>query len=1769
MRTILPNLRKMAALGTFLLACAGLSKAQYCIPDYITGTVEGDYIDGLELGDISNFTGPGDDYNDYTDLSTLLTPGLTYDLYLYNTPDWTETYAAWIDWNQDEEYTDDERLNATDLAIAEGGSDVINFTVPFTALPGATHMRVMCVYFPAGAIDPCATGIYSFGEAEEYTINIPAAGPYDLGVTDIEDLSSGCGLGVMPLTVTITNLGTEPSGDFQVAYQVDHPVFGLLPLVIEDYTGPVIPSLTSTLFTFAAPVDLTVNGDYMVTAYTIYGVDGVAADDTSDQFLTSIPTVSSYPYYEAFEDGAAGWAEGGTNSSWELGDPVGYAIIGPPPATPGSLNSWTTNLEGDYNLNEHSYVVSPCFDFSSLVLPFMEFDINYDIQLYDDGAKLQYSTDDGDTWSDLGGIGTGDNWYNHMYCYAMWPDFYIDNYNGWAGQSFGWLHAYHDLTFLAGEPSVRFRFVFGSSSYWNFNDGFAFDNMWIGDPYPNDVGIVAFDAPESGPSLTASEGVTVVIENFGTLSQSGFPVSYQKDGGTVHTEIFTGTVDPGMTAMHTFTTTEDLSVMGDYLFTAWTGLATDEDLTNDTLHKIVSNLPPISGTNAYYIYSNVTGAEPWYTTSTDGFMDEVFGVGEWSTTYFETCDPLEIFSTATCFVYLEGSDSHADELEAFLNANMTAIENWVASGGHLLINAAPNEGDGMSFGFDGVDLNYPWYTGTVNAVDPGHPIWSGPFTPLATSMTGGSYGHATVDCADCTNILVDAYDASRYVLAEKYWGAGLVLFGGMTMTDFHSPALEAANFKRDVLSYLAICTISDNDVGVQNIYTPATGCGLEFETVSIKVRNFGFLPQYDVPVYYQADGGAVVAEVVPGMIDVGESVDYTFSTPVDVTALGEHAIVAWTGLPLDTILTNDSSDVLITNVPVISSFPYIENWESGDASGWTHYGALDGWALGDPDGPVINTPPTTTPGSQYSWVTHLTDYYSDNENNYLESPCLDMSSLILPYVQFDIWWNTEDYWDGAQLQYSTDGGVTWTQCGDVGTGDNWYIDDVYALGGLNGWNSAGPGWVTAHQDVSFLAGETDVKFRFHFASDVSIYYDGIAIDNFKVQDPFPNDIGVIDLVTPVSGVDLTATEPVTVEVRNFGTLAQTGFPVSFVADAGTVVTETFTGTLDPGAISTFTFTGTADLSAEGLHEICAWTSLATDEDITNDSIPGCKDIMHFVPIEGTGAYYIYSSTVGYEPGWMLSNSESMNDVFGIDAWTLDYYEGLDIPSVFNENNCFIFLEASESHWNEFETFFNNNEDWIEGWVASGGNLFINAAPWEGDGGNVGFGGVSVIYPWYTYYSEATDPAHPIVNGPFTPVTADLYGFYIGYARTEGGGINPIINDIYCTDCYILSEKEWGDGRVVFGNMGAPEYYTPAEEAQNLRRNIIDYLKLCSPVDIGVTAILSPEFGCGMTASETVTVEITNFGPTTVTNIPVKYQLDLGPITSAIAPGPLAVGGTITYSFTVPVDVAATGTHTLDVWTDFSGDEDETNDLFELVDASLATPVIEFGPNMTVCDEVTLDAGNVGSTYLWSTGATTQTISVTTSGTYSVTITNPTTGCTATDNITITVNYTPSASFTYTATGLTVSFTNTSTAGASYSWSFGDGGTSTSESPSHAYATSGSYTVTLTVTNGCGSDFYSFVIEVGNAIEDAPFGDAVSVYPNPTSGQTVVHIEWTEATETDLELVNNIGQIVWSAHAGIIDNANMEIDLSRFADGVYQLRVTAAGITGTMQIVLTK
>ena len=202
---------------------------------------------------------------------------------------------------------------------------------------------------------------------------------------------------------------------------------------------------------------------------------------------------------------------------------------------------------------------------------------------------------------------------------------------------------------------------------------------------------------------------------------------------------------------------------------------------------------------AAYVRST-TGA-PWNSTSNEAAMNRVFGSNNWQDLRYETVNPGLLFSAAKAFIYLEGSDADATEMETFLASNMDVIQDWVNNGGSLFLNAAPNEDNGMNFGF-GVTLVYLDQTSTAGAAVPAHPIFNGPFTPVGTSWTGNYFGHATVTGTGLTTLITNAAN-SHLVLGEKAWGAGHVLFGGMTTDNFQSPQPQASNLRANIIAYLS------------------------------------------------------------------------------------------------------------------------------------------------------------------------------------------------------------------------------------------------------------------------------------------------------------------------------------------------------------------------------------------------------------------------------------------------------------------------------------------------------------------------------------------------------------------------------------------------------------------------------------------------------------------------------------------------------------------------------------------------------------------------------------------------------------------------------------------------------------------------------------------------------------------------------------------------------------------------------------------------------
>ncbi|RYE17121.1 MAG: PKD domain-containing protein [Sphingobacteriales bacterium] len=140
------------------------------------------------------------------------------------------------------------------------------------------------------------------------------------------------------------------------------------------------------------------------------------------------------------------------------------------------------------------------------------------------------------------------------------------------------------------------------------------------------------------------------------------------------------------------------------------------------------------------------------------------------------------------------------------------------------------------------------------------------------------------------------------------------------------------------------------------------------------------------------------------------------------------------------------------------------------------------------------------------------------------------------------------------------------------------------------------------------------------------------------------------------------------------------------------------------------------------------------------------------------------------------------------------------------------------------------------------------------------------------------------------------------------------------------------------------------------------------------------------------------------------------------------------------------------------------------------PAVNLGSDINLClgNELILNAGNAGAIYNWSTGETTQSISVADGGLYRVTVTKD--GCSAEDSINVISVPSLWSDFAFEKISgcipVKYKFTDNSTACEStitnWYWEFGDGTTSTLKNPEHEFNSEAQFLVRLTVTDNNGN-----------------------------------------------------------------------------------------------------
>ena len=197
-------------------------------------------------------------------------------------------------------------------------------------------------------------------------------------------------------------------------------------------------------------------------------------------------------------------------------------------------------------------------------------------------------------------------------------------------------------------------------------------------------------------------------------------------------------------------------------------------------------------------------ASPWGSTANEEAMDLAFGAGNWDR--IEDNDPAtdtaSLFSAPYTVLYLEGSDFGAEELAAFLGANRDRIASWVGAGGRLFVNAAPNEGGDIDFGFGITLVNFE-FGSSLLLNDATHPASIGPNALTVDTFTGGSAAHGEIVGAGLAPLLTETTEGAVHLAElESVGECGQALFGGLTTSNFWTPLDEALSLRANLLAYL-------------------------------------------------------------------------------------------------------------------------------------------------------------------------------------------------------------------------------------------------------------------------------------------------------------------------------------------------------------------------------------------------------------------------------------------------------------------------------------------------------------------------------------------------------------------------------------------------------------------------------------------------------------------------------------------------------------------------------------------------------------------------------------------------------------------------------------------------------------------------------------------------------------------------------------------------------------------------------------------------------
>jgi photosystem II stability/assembly factor-like uncharacterized protein len=290
-------------------------------------------------------------------------------------------------------------------------------------------------------------------------------------------------------------------------------------------------------------------------------------------------------------------------------------------------------------------------------------------------------------------------------------------------------------------------------------------------------------------------------------------------------------------------------------------------------------------------------------------------------------------------------------------------------------------------------------------------------------------------------------------------------------------------------------------------------------SLEVEVENQGITSIESVDIIYEIDGVEAVFEWT-GMIDV----DAVQVISVDnlIAEYGIHELEVTINTPNDSYADNNSlkSHFLINKAGIPNKVNDFE--EEKELITYNDSKPAESiWERGVPAGTLLNT----AGSGNNVYGTNLDGVHADFTKGYIYSECYDLSTTISPKFEFKMAYDLEENWDIIYVEYSIDNGGNWQVLGSS-SDPNWYNSDRTNTSSGNSndcQNCPGAQWTGTNTtltqytyDLTSLASETEIVFRFVFHSDPFEHQEGVVIDDFVISrelidDEDDDDDGILDV----------------------------------------------------------------------------------------------------------------------------------------------------------------------------------------------------------------------------------------------------------------------------------------------------------------------------------------------------------------------------------------------------------------------------------------------------------------------------------------------------------------------------------------------------------------------------------------------------------------------------------------------------------------------------------